>query len=179
MAEAQGEARGPENGGSDAGAASSSAASENKEEEIAMAAAGSGASNAGGGGEGGAAPDRRRSMIGTMVGGASATLRRRTSVVARQKRELSAAQDAAKKMQHMEASTWTIAPDKSKWVQNWDAALAVALVYTSVVTPAEVAFGAGRGCDIGQLQAAPLSVVVHSFRLIFRRAIISRSGLEA
>ena len=31
----------------------------------------------------------------------------------------------------------------------------------------------------GQLQTAPLSVGFHSFRLIFRRAIVSRSGLEA
>ena len=80
------------------------------------------------------------------MGGASAmeamgsVVRRRTSVVTRRNRELSAAQDAAKKMRHMEASTWTIAPDKSQWVQNWDAALCVALVYTAVVTPAEVAF---------------------------------------
>ena len=37
---------------------------------------------------------------------------------------------------------------------------------------------AGNGCDIGQLQTAPLSVAFHSFRLIFRRPIISRSGLE-
>ena len=38
--------------------------------------------------------------------------------------------------------------------------------------------GAGKGCDIGQLQTAPLSVAFHSFRLIFKRAIISRNGLE-
>ena len=42
-----------------------------------------------------------------------------------------------------------------------------------------VATRAGKGCDVGQLRAAPLSVVFHSFRLIFRRAIISRNGLEA
>ena len=35
------------------------------------------------------------------------------------------------------------------------------------------------GCEGGQLQTAPLSVVFHSSRLIFRRAIISRNGLEA
>jgi ankyrin repeat protein len=39
--------------------------------------------------------------------------------------------------------------------------------------------GAGTGRDGGQLQTAPLAVVVHSFRLIFRRAIVSRSDLEA
>ena len=44
---------------------------------------------------------------------------------------------------------------------------------------AQVAGGAGNGCDVGQLQTAPLSVVSHSFRLIFRRMIISRNGLEA
>ena len=43
----------------------------------------------------------------------------------------------------------------------------------------DVAIGAGTGCDVGQLQTAPLSVVSHSFRLIFRRAIVSRSDLEA
>ena len=37
---------------------------------------------------------------------------------------------------------------------------------------------AGNGRDVGQLQTAPISVVLHSFRLIFRRAIISRNGLE-
>jgi len=70
----------------------------------------------------------------------SRTPRRKTSVLTRRNRELTAAQDAAKKMRHMEASTWTVAPDKSHWVQNWDAALCAALVYTAVVTPAEVAF---------------------------------------
>ena len=38
--------------------------------------------------------------------------------------------------------------------------------------------GAGKACDVGQLQTAPLSVVSHSFRLISRRAIISRSDLD-
>ena len=38
--------------------------------------------------------------------------------------------------------------------------------------------GAGKACDVGQLQTAPLSVVSHSFRLMFRRAIISRSDLD-
>ena len=44
---------------------------------------------------------------------------------------------------------------------------------------AQVAGGAGHGCDVVPLQTAPLSVVSHSFRLIFGRAIISRNGLEA
>ena len=35
--------------------------------------------------------------------------------------------------------------------------------------------GAGKGCDSGQLHRL---LVFHSFRLIVRRAIISRSGLE-
>ena len=39
------------------------------------------------------------------------------------------------------------------------------------------AVGAGRGCGIRQLQT--LSVVFQSFRLISRRAIISRSGFDA
>ena len=34
-------------------------------------------------------------------------------------------------------------------------------------------------CEGGQLQTAPISVVSHSFRLIFGRVIISRNGLEA
>ena len=38
---------------------------------------------------------------------------------------------------------------------------------------------AGEGRDVGQLQTAPLSVAFHSFRLLFGRAILSRSGLEA
>ena len=38
---------------------------------------------------------------------------------------------------------------------------------------------AGKGCDIGQLQTAPISVVFHSFRLTFGRAVISRNSLEA
>ena len=42
-----------------------------------------------------------------------------------------------------------------------------------------VALRAGKGRDIGQLHTAPLSVVFHSLRLISRRAIISRNGLEA
>ena len=37
---------------------------------------------------------------------------------------------------------------------------------------------AGKGCDIGQLQTARISVVFHSFWLIFGRAIISRNGLD-
>ena len=37
---------------------------------------------------------------------------------------------------------------------------------------------AGPGCAVGNLQTAPISVVFHSFRLSFRRAIIPRSGLE-
>ena len=41
-----------------------------------------------------------------------------------------------------------------------------------------VQYGAGKGYDLGQLQTAPISVASHSFRLIFRRAIISRSHLE-
>ena len=45
--------------------------------------------------------------------------------------------------------------------------------------PSDVVWlGAGKGCEVGQLQTAPLSVAFHSFRLIFRRPIISRSGLE-
>ena len=43
----------------------------------------------------------------------------------------------------------------------------------------EVLDGAGKGCEGGQLQTAPISVVFHSFRLMFGRAIISRNGLEA
>ena len=43
----------------------------------------------------------------------------------------------------------------------------------------EVRAGARRARDVGQLQTAPLSVVSRSFRLIPRRATISRSGLEA
>ena len=43
----------------------------------------------------------------------------------------------------------------------------------------KVTGGAGKGRDVGQLQTAPISVVFHSFRLNFRRATISRNGLEA
>ena len=50
------------------------------------------------------------------------------------------AQEAAKVMKHTEAGAWTIAPDKNKHVQNWDVVLCFALVYTAVVTPAEVGF---------------------------------------
>ena len=46
-------------------------------------------------------------------------------------------------------------------------------------TDVKVCGGAGHGRDVGQLQTAPPSVVFHSFRLIFRRASISRDGLEA
>ena len=42
-----------------------------------------------------------------------------------------------------------------------------------------VGLGAGNARDVGYLQIAPLSVVFHSLRLIFRRAIVSRNGLEA
>ena len=54
--------------------------------------------------------------------------------------DVSAAQEAAKQMKHTEAGSWTIAPDKNKHVQNWDVVLCFALVYTAVVTPAEVGF---------------------------------------
>ena len=43
---------------------------------------------------------------------------------------------------------------------------------------AKAANRAAQGCEGGQLQTAPISVVFHSFRPIFRRAIISRSDLE-
>ena len=39
--------------------------------------------------------------------------------------------------------------------------------------------GAAKGCEGGHLQSAPLSVVFHSFWPMFRRAIVSRSGLDA
>ena len=42
----------------------------------------------------------------------------------------------------------------------------------------EVDFRAGKGRGVGQLQTAPISVGFHSFRLIFRRAIISRNSFE-
>lgn len=54
--------------------------------------------------------------------------------------EIECATEAAKSMSHTEAGSWTVAPDKSKWVQNWDVAICFALVYTALVTPAEVGF---------------------------------------
>ena len=54
--------------------------------------------------------------------------------------EASVAQEAARTMKHTEAGSWTIAPDKNHHVQNWDVVLCIALVYTAVVTPAEVGF---------------------------------------
>ena len=43
-----------------------------------------------------------------------------------------------------------------------------------------VARGAGQGCERKTpLRSAPLSAVSHSFRLTSRRAIVSRSGLDA
>ena len=45
--------------------------------------------------------------------------------------------------------------------------------------PSVAATRAGKGCDVGQLQTAPISVVFHSFRLMFGRASKSRNGLEA
>ena len=46
--------------------------------------------------------------------------------------------------------------------------------------PEDVVTGAGKAREGGRLQRrAPLSVAFQSFRLIFRRAIISRNGLEA
>ena len=38
------------------------------------------------------------------------------------------------------SGNYTIAPDKSRAVQNWDVAICVALIYTALVTPAEVGF---------------------------------------
>ena len=40
------------------------------------------------------------------------------------------------------------------------------------------ALRAGKACDVGQLQTAPLSVVSHAFWQMFGRAIISRSGFR-
>ena len=50
------------------------------------------------------------------------------------------ATEAAKSMAHTEAGNYTIAPDRSRAVQNWDVAICVALIYTALVTPAEVGF---------------------------------------
>ena len=46
-----------------------------------------------------------------------------------------------------EAGNYTIAPDKSRAVQNWDVAICVALIYTALVTPAEVGFIHDRNKD--------------------------------
>ena len=54
--------------------------------------------------------------------------------------EIECATEAAKSMSHTEAGTWTVAPDKIRRVQNWDVVICVALVYTALVTPAEVGF---------------------------------------
>ena len=54
--------------------------------------------------------------------------------------EIECATEAAKSMAHTEAGNYTIAPDKSRAVQNWDVAICVALIYTALVTPAEVGF---------------------------------------
>ena len=59
------------------------------------------------------------------------------------------------------------------------AALLATLAYAAGgATCRHVALRAGKGCEVGQLQTAPLWVVFHSFRLMFRRAIISRNGLS-
>ena len=42
-----------------------------------------------------------------------------------------------------------------------------------------VNYRAGKGCEIFPTSKAPISVVSHSFRLIFGRVIISWDGLEA
>ncbi|CAH0373813.1 unnamed protein product [Pelagomonas calceolata] len=54
--------------------------------------------------------------------------------------EIECATEAAKSMAHTEAGNYTIAPDRSRAVQNWDVAICVALIYTALVTPAEVGF---------------------------------------
>ena len=64
----------------------------------------------------------------------------------------------------------------SAWVDD-DTVSEVVLVlkWGGALTELGVEHGAARGCEGGQLQTAPISVVFHSFWLIFRRAIISRS----
>ena len=54
--------------------------------------------------------------------------------------------------------------------------LTIAAAYGTYVLAEMVTVGAGRGRE---LRTAPLSVVFQSFPLMFRRAIISRNGLEA
>ena len=51
--------------------------------------------------------------------------------------EIECATEAAKSMAHTEAGNYTIAPDRSRAVQNWDVAICVALIYTALVTPAK------------------------------------------
>ena len=53
---------------------------------------------------------------------------------------LSARQQAAEKRANRIASCWSIDPLHSQWLSYWDLTTTLALIYTAIVTPVEVAF---------------------------------------